>query len=231
MRILELSWRAGVVGAVVAATTVASAREGALAFLRSEHQTLAGLLRQPASPAREARVESTLSNLVDGDELARRAFGQPCPPSRPGCVNHWAALTAAQRAEVTPLLKKLVIKAERKNVLKTLDYDVDYKGEREAESQSIVHMEARSKLKPRDPPLLIDYVVASRAESWRVVDIVTEGSSRTKNYYEQFNRMLTTAGQGYPYVVAKLKENIAKKDAEAKETGEATEAREASGTR
>ncbi|MDB5214490.1 MAG: hypothetical protein JWO86_2417, partial [Myxococcaceae bacterium] len=44
--------------------------------------------------------------------------------------------------------------------------------------------------------------------------MVTEGSSRAKNYYEQFNRMLTNPDQGYPHVVAKLKENIAKKDME-----------------
>ncbi len=28
----------------------------------------------------------------------------------------------------------------------------------------------------------------------------------TKNYYDQFHRMLTTAGQGYPYLVKKLQD-------------------------
>jgi ABC-type transporter MlaC component len=43
-----------------------------------------------------------------------------------------------------------------------------------------------------------------------VIDIVTEGSSMTKNYYDQFHRMLTTEGQGYKYMTAKLREKIAK---------------------
>jgi ABC-type transporter MlaC component len=47
------------------------------------------------------------------------------------------------------------------------------------------------------------------------VDIVTEGSSLTKNYYDQFHRMLTTQGQGYSYLVQKLRDKIAAKDKEA----------------
>jgi len=214
MRALKLFHSGLVTAAVLTCGAMASGREGALGFIRKEHQTLITLLRQAPSASREAQVDNALSNLVDYEEFARRSFGQPCPPSRPSCTNHWATLSAAQRAEVTPLMKKLVMKTERKNVLKTLDYDVDYKGERELDAASTVRMEARSKTKPRDPPLQIDYVVAANGGSWHVIDIVTEGSSRTKNYYEQFNRMLSDPEQGYPYVVTKLKENIAKKDSD-----------------
>ena len=43
----------------------------------------------------------------------------------------------------------------------------------------------------------------------RVVDIVTEGSSLTKSYYDQFHRMLTNPDQGYAYVVKKLNDKLA----------------------
>ena len=33
----------------------------------------------------------------------------------------------------------------------------------------------------------------------------------TKNYYDQSHKMLTTANQGYPYFVQKLRDKIAKK--------------------
>jgi ABC-type transporter MlaC component len=212
MRVRNL-FHSGLIGAaVLTCGAMASGREGALAFIQREHEALATLLRQPQSPSRDAQVDAVLSNLVDYDEFARRSFGQPCPPAHPSCANHWATLTAPQRAEVTPLLKKLVMKNERKNALKMLDYDIDYRGERESDAGSRVRMEARSKLNPRDPPLQIDYVVVAGGGSWHVIDMVTEGSSRAKNYYEQFNRMLTNPDQGYPHVVAKLKENIVKKD-------------------
>jgi hypothetical protein len=204
--------------AVVAWGALASAKEDALAFLRNEHQAIVALLRQPRSASRDSQIDARLTGLIDPDELARRSFGQPCPPARPSCTNHWATLTPAQQAEVKPLLEKVIVLSERKNVLKTLDYDVDYTGERAAEGATKVRMEAKNRLKPRDPPLQIDYLIALARDRWRVVDIVTEGSSRTRNFYDQFHRMLSDPAQGYPYVVAKLKENIAKKEAAARET-------------
>ena len=45
----------------------------------------------------------------------------------------------------------------------------------------------------------------------RVVDIITEGSSFTKNLYVQFRTMMGEPG-GYDHLVAKLKEKAAKKD-------------------
>jgi phospholipid transport system substrate-binding protein len=201
-----------VTAAVVSCGAIASGRESALAFIRKEHDTMTRLLREPPSAERDARIDGVLREMVDYDEFARRAFGQPCPRERPRCTNHWTTLSAPQRAEVTPLLQKLVMKTERRNVLKTLDYDVDYKGERASDRESTVRMEARSRLAPRDPPLQIDYVVEAAGDAWHVADIVTEGSSRTRNYYEQFDRMLLDASEGYPYVVKKLKEKIEKKD-------------------
>jgi hypothetical protein len=39
---------------------------------------------------------------------------------------------------------------------------------------------------------------------------VTEGSSLTKNYYTQFDKMLSTPDQGYAHVVKKLRDKLAK---------------------
>ena len=63
----------------------------------------------------------------------------------------------------------------------------------------------------------VDYVVRSARvrQLPQVIDIVTEGSSLTKNYYDQFHRMLTTDGQKYPYLVQKLRDKIAAKEKEA----------------
>ena len=63
--------------------------------------------------------------------------------------------------------------------------------------------------------LQVDYVILGGGDKYKVVDIVTEGSSMTKNYYDQFHRMLTTEGQKYPYLVQKLRDKIAAKEKEA----------------
>ena len=50
------------------------------------------------------------------------------------------------------------------------------------------------------------------ADGFKVVDIVTEGSSLTKNYYDQFRKKMHNPDEGYPNIVQKLKDKIAKAD-------------------
>jgi phospholipid transport system substrate-binding protein len=187
----------------------AFADDGAQAFLQAQHQKVTALLHQPASPARDAQVSTLLDGMIDYGELARRTFGQPCPSAVPGCTNHWANLTDAQKAEMTGLLQKLVSKNYQKNLNKTLDYDIAYKGNQDDSGATRVRTEASSKANPRDPPIQIDYMIVGKAGSYKVIDIVTEGSSLTKNYYDQFHRMLINEDQGYPYLVKKVNDKIA----------------------
>jgi ABC-type transporter MlaC component len=190
----------------------ASADESAQGFVEKQHGKISALLRQPESAARDNQVTHELDNMVDYEELARRAFGQPCPAAIPSCTNHWAELSDAQKTEVTGLLKALVEKNYRKNLIKTLDYDITFKGMKESAGDAKIRTEAKSKLKPRDPPVEVDYVVRGTNGQFHVVDIVTEGSSLTKNYYDQFHKMLTNPAQGYPHIVKKLNDKINKKD-------------------
>lgn len=187
----------------------ASAQGGAQAFLDAQHQKITALLRQPASASRDGQVSAVLDQMVDYSELARRTFGQPCPDTVPSCTNHWGGLTDAQKTEVTNLLHQLVSKNYQRNLVKTLDYNVAYKGTQDQAGASRVRTEATSRLKPRDPAIEVDYVILGSAGSYHVVDIITEESSLTKNYYDQFHRMLTTPEQGYSYLVKKLNDKIA----------------------
>ncbi len=193
------------------ATNARAADDGAQSFVEQEQQKLTTLLHQPASAARATQIEHELDAMVDYDELARRAFGEPCPLSIPSCTDHWKSgeLSDAQKTEVTGLLKKLVVKNYQKNLEKTLDYDVTYRGQKDAGSDTKVRTEAKSKLKPRDPAVQVDYVVHSDAGHHKVVDIVTEGSSLTKNYFDQFDKKLKDPALGYANIVAKLREKIA----------------------
>lgn len=184
--------------------------EGAQTFVEKEHGQLRKLVD---SNAPQDQVRQAIDGMVDYDELAKRTMGKPCPPGIPSCKDHWGELNADQQREITSLLRQLVEKNYRKNLNKTKDYDVTYRGAKDQGSAlTKVRTEAKNKAKPRDPAYLVDYVIVEQdGGKYRVVDIITEGSSMTKNYYDQFHRMLTTPGQGYPYIVQKLKDKIAAK--------------------
>ncbi len=194
------------------ASSASAQASNAQTFVQNEQVRISTLLRQPANGPRDAQITQVLDTMVDYDELARRTMGQPCPQGEEQCVNHWAELTDEQKSEVSLLLRQLVQKNYRKNLIKTLDYDITYKGARDVGGDTRIRTEAKSKLQPRDPAVQVDYVVRGGGDHYRVVDIVTEGSSLTKNYYDQFHKMMTNPAQKYAYIAQKLREKIAKKD-------------------
>lgn len=178
------------------------------AFVERGHQRISQLLREPESPARAGELDKALTSFVDYDELTRRAFGEPCPPAEPSCEDIWSGYSETQRAEVRGLLEKLIRKNYEKNLKKTLDYEVTYRGQRDAGGDTKVLTEAKNKLKPREPSVRVDYVVKPTEHGLKVVDIVTEGSSMTKVYYDQFRSKMHDPAQGYPNIVEKLREKV-----------------------
>jgi phospholipid transport system substrate-binding protein len=194
-----------------AAPTHANA-EDAQGFVEHEHHRVVELLHAPASPARDSQVQAALVSFVDYGELTQRAFGEPCPMSMPSCDDLWGKYDSGQQAELRSLLEQLVRKTYERNLQKTLNYDVTYHGSRDAGGDTRVLTEAKDRLKPREPAVRIDYIVKQTPNGPRVVDIVTEGASLTKNYYDQFRKKMANPAEGYPNIVQKLKEKIAKQD-------------------
>lgn len=203
--------RTAFLGLTVTTLSLAASADvaGAQSFVEREHGQIKRLVDANA-PA--AEVTRAIDGMVDYNEIAQRAMGKPCPTTIPSCTNHWDPLTDAQKKEVTELFKGLVEKKYRENAYKTRDFDVSYRGAKDQGAEiSKVRTEAKSKSKPRDPAVQVDYIIKSAGPTHKVIDLVTEGSVLSKNYYDQSHKMLTTPSQGYGYFVQKLREKIAKK--------------------
>jgi ABC-type transporter MlaC component len=207
---------AGALSCVLVTTHARADVAGAQTFVEQRHGVMKKLV---ADDAPADRVRDAIDAMVDYDELAQRTLGNPCPPKLSSCTNHWDTLAASQRTEVTGLLRQLVERNFRKNLIKTKSYDVSYRGAKEqGENLSKVRTEAKSKEQARDAPIQVDYVILANGDRYKAVDVITEGSSMTKNYYDQLTRMLNNPQQGWPHLVQKLKDKIAAKDkAEEKE--------------
>lgn len=190
----------------------AAAADDAQGFVQQQHRAIEQFLHEPASEAREAKVHRALGTFVDYDELTHRAFGEPCPASEPSCDDLWVGYSEEQRVELRSLLEQLVRKTYKRNLMKTLDYEVDYRGTRETSGDLRVMTEAKSRTKPREPPVRVDYIVKQTTAGLKVVDIITEGSSLTKNYYDQFRKKMRNPNEGYANIVQKLRDKIAKSD-------------------
>jgi len=217
MRLSKILAPAALFLACAFASPAAHAADDAAAqgFVEKQQHRLEALLREPKSATRDEKISRELDTMVDYDELTRRAFGQPCPHTIPQCTNYYGQLSPEQKKQVGDLLKRLIEKNYKKNLEKTLDYDVTYKGTKDdQEGDTRVRTEAKSKTKPRDPAVEVDYVVHDQGGTLKVVELVTEGSHLTKSYYTQFDKKFKAHPgdfkAGYDEIVQKLNDKIAK---------------------
>jgi len=201
--------RAAIVTASLAFAGSALA-DGPQDYMKREHEKISQLLRQPASQERDCKINALLSQSIDYEELTHRAFCEPCPADEPSCTNYWAQLSDAQKDEVRGLFQRLVKRTYQKNLMKTLDYDVAYKDQQDRGAQSRVRTEAKNKTNVRAPAVQVDYIVRPNGGGYRIIDILPERSSLTKNYYDQFDRFMRDPAKGYPEIVKKLQSAIAR---------------------
>jgi ABC-type transporter MlaC component len=168
-------------------------------FVQDEHKLLGALATQPVSPQRDAQLAATLDQLIDYDEFARR------------CLRvHWNQLGSRQQTEVTELLARIVRANYFTNITRTLDYSSVAGRVTTQGTDVIVRMRMDPPNQSQNPSFDMAYVLrpAAWGAPFRVVDVLAEGSSTTANYFRDFDRMLTTSGLGYNFLIGKLKHKI-----------------------
>jgi phospholipid transport system substrate-binding protein len=186
-----------VLAALAAGEGIALAGDSAQDFIQSRQAQVTALLRQSASTQRDKQVAAVLDGMIDYVELAKGSL-----------ATHWGELSDAQQKEFTDILKRLVQRNYERNIKNILEYKVEYLGEEPGGGGVIVHTRASSTTNQREEPISIDYRMQQIGGSWKVVDIVTEGSSMVNNYKNQFHRIIQK--DGYNALVKKMKDKLAK---------------------
>jgi phospholipid transport system substrate-binding protein len=158
-------------------------------FVKAKQTELMKLVKQ-GKP--DAEVDKIFDQVLDYRVLAEAAL-----------KDHWAERSEAEREEFTGLLAKLVRASYRKNLKKTLGYDIAYKGTEQGKDGEVVRTVATSTKNARQEPLSIDYVVRTKGAGQRIVDVVTEGSSMVGNYRSSFNRIMKKGG--FPEVLKRMR--------------------------
>jgi phospholipid transport system substrate-binding protein len=187
-------------GALVLATSLAApanAAESAQDFIQSRQTQVTQLVRQAPGAQRDKQVTALLDGMIDYETLAQRSL-----------ASHWGDLSEAQHKEFTDILRTLVRRNYERNIKNILDYRVEYLGEEPGSEGVVVHSRASSSSDKREEPVSIDYQLMKTSNGWRVVDVVTEGSSLVNNYRNQFHRVIQK--DGYEALVRKMKDKLAK---------------------
>lgn len=174
----------------------AAAGAGPLEFVKAEQGELVDLLKKPDSPKVRGELDAVFDRILDYDRLARDSLDK-----------HWTERSEAERTEFKDILKRLVRQAYRKNLKKTLDYDVKYEGETSLSDGRLVRTVARSRVDTREQPISVDYEVHQVAEGrWRIRNIVTEGASLVRSYRNQFGRIIRK--EGFAALMNRMKKKL-----------------------
>lgn len=181
-------------------STTALADPGPEGFVKNKQGELSSLLKKGKSAANEKKLESVFDQMLDYETLARESLGK-----------YWDERSEEERKEFQDVLKRLVRNAYRKNLKKTLDYEVSFKGESKAKKGVLVKTVAKSKKNDREEPVAIDYVLHKVDGKWRVYDIVTEGSSLVNNYRSQFRRVIKQ--KSFKVLMERMKKKLEKEGA------------------
>jgi phospholipid transport system substrate-binding protein len=152
-------------------------------FVKGKQTELSDLVSKAKSAEDEKRLDGAFDAVFDYESLAKSTL-----------KDSWEQRTPGERAEFTALLKDLVRNAYRRNIKKTLGYEIDYKGEEDGDTGKVVRTVAHNKKNVREEPVSIDYVVHQVDGKWLINDIVTEGASLAHTYRNQFRKIIDKKG-------------------------------------
>jgi phospholipid transport system substrate-binding protein len=147
--------------------------------LKTKHTALTDLVSRPKTAESERKIDEVFDEVFDYDSLAKATL-----------KDSWDDRSPAERSDFSALLKELVRNAYRRNIKKTLGYGVEYVSELDGEAGKVVHTVATNSHNKREDPVNIDYVLHQVNGTWRIADIVTEGSSLVRNYRNQFRKVI-----------------------------------------
>jgi phospholipid transport system substrate-binding protein len=162
-------------------------------FMKGKHGELTSLVKQN----KDKKLDVLFDEVLDYGALARASLGE-----------EWEARPPGERAEFQSLLTQLVRSAYRRNLKKTINYEVVFKGEEPGKGGVLVRTEARSRTNAREEPVSVDYLMHQVDGKWRIVDIVTEGSSLVGNYRSQFRRVIKK--HGFPELLKRMRAKAGK---------------------
>ncbi|HTM44710.1 MAG TPA: ABC transporter substrate-binding protein [Polyangiaceae bacterium] len=164
-------------------------------FIKDKQGELTTLLKRGKATGQDGQVAKVFDTMLDYQTLAQDSLNE-----------HWSELSDQQKKEFSDILKRLVQRAYRHSLDKTLGYDVSYRGHVEKDSGTLVQTQASNRTNNREEPISIDYLLRDAGGQWLVVDIVTEGSSLVKSYRSQFNRIIKK--EGFDALVRRMKAKL-----------------------
>ena len=158
---------------------------------------------KPDSPEEEKwkkDVKATVDEILDWDELTKRALGRA-----------WEERKPAEREQFSKLLHEMV-EASYESKLKLAARDQLKKPQEvvltwEPEKVDGTQATARAKIKADKTSATLDFSLRWDGSKWRVWDVAIDDVSTVRTYRSQFSKII--AESGFPALVERMKNTVA----------------------
>jgi phospholipid transport system substrate-binding protein len=137
----------------------------------------------PEAQARNAELRKVVSDLLDFDELARRALGR-----------HWQGLDAKQQIEFVKTLRELAERNYVRQFYGQPDYDLRLEKEEKGEREAVVTGTLHASSKGKKVTMALEYRLLYKSKRWVVYDVITDDLSLLENYRAEFNKVIVKEG-------------------------------------
>jgi phospholipid transport system substrate-binding protein len=136
-----------------------------------------------ASVRRRVQIRMIADELFDFEEVSRRALSV-----------HWAARTAAERAEFVALFTDLLEGAYLGKIESYTGERIVYTGEKVDGDYAAVRSQVISRRRDyRARPVTLEYRLWKRDGRWKVYDLLIDGVSFVSTYRSQFDRIIQSS--------------------------------------
>jgi len=165
-------------------------------FLQSMDKKITPLLAN--ADANKDKIIKHINKMLDFKKLCKDSLGK-----------HWEGKTDAQLKEFTDTLQALIEKNVVKRLKDTKSNKVTYESESlEGKKATVITIVADGD-GPRAAKIEIAYKMEKRGNSWKVINMVTDGVSLVSNYRSQFNKLIKK--NGWDKMIKKMKDKLADK--------------------
>lgn len=174
---------------------------GPVAQLKEQNGRIDKILKRkpaagsPDEKAAKEELKTVVNNLLDYNELAKRALGP-----------HWDKVTPVQQGEFVSTLRELIEKNYVKHLRTSVDYQVTYNAEKVTDGEATVATVLKVRTSGKSTDSSIDYKLHKVAARWLVYDVITDEVSMVRNYRTTFNKIITT--DGYDALLKKMRKKI-----------------------
>lgn len=148
-------------------------------------------------PDMDKKIAKICDDMMDYGAIIEGAMG-----------DEWANRSAAEKAELTDLMKQLIQQQVRGNLKKVLNFKINYVSESKTGNVSTVKTTATPTSGGNTDPVEINYKLSENNGAFKVVDIDTEGVSMVSSWRSQFPKIVKK--DGYAKLVQLMKNKLAK---------------------